>query len=182
MKLVVGLGNPGREYAKTRHNIGCMVVGQLAKEEGIGVSKKGFSSLWAKGKVGDVEVFFLLPQTFMNRSGEAVKEAKDYYRIEEPSLIAVHDDLDLPLGRIKLDFDAGAAGHRGVGSLIESLETKRFYRLRIGIGRPVKKEDVEPYVLSSFDEGEREKVEETVAEAVRILKGWICHYSSSRKE
>ena len=170
---MVGLGNPGREYAKTRHNIGCMVVGQLAKEEGIGVSKKGFSSLWAKGKVGGQEVLFLLPQTFMNRSGEAVREIKDYYRIEDRDLVVVHDDLDLPFGRIKLDFEAGAAGHRGVSSLIEVLGTKGFYRVRIGIGRPMKKEEVEAYVLSPFEEGEEAAVGETVQDAVKILREWI---------
>lgn len=173
MKLVVGLGNPGREYAKTRHNIGFMVVDHLAREEEVKVSKKGFSSLWAKGKIGDEEVLFLLPQAFMNRSGEAVREIKDYYRIEDRDLVVVHDDLDLPLGRIKLDFEAGAAGHRGVGSIIEVLGTKGFYRVRIGIGRPARKEEVEAYVLSPFEEGEEEAVCETVKDAVKILREWI---------
>jgi PTH1 family peptidyl-tRNA hydrolase len=150
-----------------------VAVGRFAEEEGIEISKKGFSSLWSKGKIGGREVLFLLPQTFMNRSGEAVREIKDYYRIGDRELTVVHDDLDLPLGRVKLDFDAGAAGHRGVGSMIETLGTKGFYRIRIGIGRPMKKEEVEGYVLSPFGEGEKEIVQEAIKSATQLLKKWI---------
>lgn len=173
MKMVIGLGNPGRQYEATRHNIGFMVVGRLADEQGIRVSKKVFSSLWSKGMVAGREVMFLLPQEFMNRSGGAVQEAASYYRVSSEELLVVHDDLDLPLGRVKVDFDSGGAGHRGVGSIIEALGTKKFHRVRIGIGRPVRKEEVEGFVLSPFDPGDREVVEGMIDEAVAATKRWI---------
>ena len=115
----------------------------------------------------------LLPQAFMNRSGEAVREAASYYRVPPEELLVVHDDLDLPLGRVKVDFDSGGAGHRGVGSIIETLGTKGFHRIRIGIGRPVRKEEVESFVLSPFDPGDREGIEGMVNEAVSATKRWI---------
>lgn len=153
--------------------MGFLVVQRVAAEAGIKISKNGFSSFWNKGEVEGQPVLFLLPQTFMNRSGEAVKEAKEYYRLEEGDLMVVHDDLDLPLGKVKLDFDAGAAGHRGVASVAEELGSKKFHRIRIGIGRPARKEEVEGFVLSPFQEDELEVMEKMVEEAAGILKKWI---------
>lgn len=168
------MGNPGAKYQKTRHNIGFVVVSRLAEEEGFEISRKGFSSLWAKGPVGGEEVVFLLPQTFMNRSGEAVREARDFYRVEEESLMVVHDDIDLPLGRVKGDRDAGAAGHRGVDSIIEVLGTKKFHRVRLGVGRPANKEEVESFVLSPFEKVEETTVRTMVIEATEVLKQWLA--------
>lgn len=115
-----------------------------------------------------------LPQSFMNLSGPAVREIKDYHRVSDRNLMVVHDDLDLPLGRIKTAFDSGAAGHRGVDSIIGQLGTRQFHRTRIGIGRPISQEEVEDFVLSPFEKKDQELVEESVAEAVKILKKWIC--------
>jgi PTH1 family peptidyl-tRNA hydrolase len=173
MKLVVGLGNPGEKYEETRHNVGCKAVERLAERHGVRISKKGFSSLWGKGSVGGEDVLFLLPQTYMNLSGGAVREVLDYYRLAAGRLAVAHDDLDLPLGRVKWDFDAGAAGHRGVASMIDHLGTKAFYRARMGIGRPERKEDVENFVLSPFAKGEREAAEAMTEEAVGLLEKWI---------
>lgn len=150
-----------------------MVVRRLAGENEIRISKKGFSSLWAKGEVAGREAVLLLPQTFMNRSGESVREAAAFYRTPPEDLLVVHDDLDLPLGRVKTDFNAGGAGHRGVGSIIELLGTKSFHRIRIGIGRPERKEEVEGHVLSPFDKSERGAVEAVVSEAVREINEWV---------
>lgn len=174
MKLIVGLGNPGREYGETRHNIGFRVVGCLAEKSGIGIVKKGFSSLWGKGRVEGADVILMLPQTFMNRSGETVRQVKDFYRIPEQGLMVVHDDLDLPLGRIRQDYNAGAAGHRGVLSIVEALGTKSFHRLRMGIGRPERKEEVEDFVLSPFEKGERDAVHAMINNATDLLLKWIC--------
>lgn len=173
MKLVVGLGNPGAKYEGTRHNIGFEVVQALTGAAGIRFTKKAFSSLSVKENYKGREVLFLLPQTYMNRSGEAVREAIAFYRISPKDLVVVHDDLDLALGRVKVDFNAGAAGHRGVGSITEMIGTKEFNRIRIGIGKPARKEEVEGYVLAPFgrDEGEVKRV--MLNEAVRELDSWI---------
>ena len=172
--LIVGLGNPGSDYEKTRHSVGFEVVGRLASAAGLLLKTKSFSSLYGKGQVEGHEVLLLLPQTFMNLSGQAVREAKDYYKVEAKDLLAVHDDLDLPLGRVKLDFNAGAAGHRGVESVVDHLGTKAFYRIRMGIGRPQKgREDVESFVLSRFTQEEGETAEQMIEASLKILRDWI---------
>lgn len=115
----------------------------------------------------------LLPQTYMNLSGKAVREASDFYKLSPVQVAVVHDDLDLALGRVKWDFEAGAGGHRGVSSTIDHLGTKAFYRVRMGIGRPATKEQVEGYVLTPFAKDEREAVEAMTEEAVGLLEKWI---------
>lgn len=167
------MGNPGERYQETRHNVGFDVVKRLAESHNIRVSKKGFSSLWTKGIVNGKETLFLLPQTFMNLSGGAVREALDYFRLQPRDLAVAHDEIDLPLGRVKWDFDAGTAGNRGVTSVVDHLGTKAFYRVRLGIGRPETKEQVEGYVLSPFGKNEREAVEAMTEEAVGLLEKWI---------
>lgn len=150
-----------------------MVVADLAEGAGVSVTKKGFSSLWAKGEMAGEAVIFLMPQTFMNRSGEAVRQVMDYYAVPEDELVVVHDDLDLSFGRIKVDYEAGAGGHRGVADIIEKLGHKKFHRVRMGIGRPEKKEEVESFVLSSFRKEEKDLVEKMKQEAVEAVKKWI---------
>lgn len=167
------MGNPGKRYAETRHNIGFRVVEDFASAEGIEITKEGFSSFWSKGKVAGTDVLFLLPQTYMNLSGEAVREAAAYFRVEPLQMIALHDDLDLFLGRVKLDFDAGSAGHRGIASMIDLLGTKAFWRIRMGIGRPAIKEQVESFVLSPFSSEEAAMAETMVIEAKMVLNQWI---------
>lgn len=115
----------------------------------------------------------LLPQTYMNLSGKAVREALDFYKLSPQQVVVTHDDLDLVLGRVKWDFEAGAGGHRGVSSIIDHLGTKAFYRVRLGIGRPDRKEEVEGYVLSAFAKSEKEAVEAMTEEAVGLLEKWI---------
>ncbi len=110
----------------------------------------------------------------MNRSGEAVRQALDYYSMSEEDLLVVHDDLDLNFGRIKVDYEAGAGGHRGVADIIEKLGHKKFHRVRIGIGRPEQKEDVEAFVLSPFRKEEKDAFEKMKQEAVEAVKKWIC--------
>lgn len=176
MLIVVGLGNPGRQYLKTRHNVGFMVVERLVEAAGIDLSKgakKGFSSFWTKGNIEGRDVILQLPQTFMNLSGRAVREIMDYFHVQPLNVMVVHDDLDLPLGRVKQVFDSGSAGHRGVGSMIESLGTKAFHRIRVGIGKPAVKEEVERYVLSPFEKAEYEVLEKVIGEGVDLLRTWI---------
>lgn len=173
MKLVVGLGNPGREYEKTRHNIGAELVWRFARDHSARPKAKKFSSLAGEGEIEGDTVVFLLPQTYMNRSGEAVAEAVSHYRLPSDRMIVVHDDIDLPLGRLKLDFDAGAAGHKGVASIIERIGSQRFSRIRLGIGRPSGKEEVEAYVLAPFSPAEKDAAENMKEEAKKVLENWL---------
>lgn len=170
--LLVGLGNPGSEYEKTRHNVGFRVLEFFAGEHGSAVSKKGFSSFWTKLSVGS-DVFVQLSQTYMNLSGEAVRALADYYRIAPKNIMLVHDELDLPLGKLKKAFGSGAAGHRGVSSVAEHLGTKDFWRLRLGIGRPERKEQVSDFVLHPFQKDEEVFVEKMIKEAVSLLNEFI---------
>lgn len=149
-RVVIGLGNPGRDYEDTRHNAGFMVVEELARRNGIGLSKSNHRSIWGKGTVDDLPVIAALPQTFMNLSGEAVYSLLKYFRLDPSALVVVHDELDLELGRIKVANRGGAAGHKGVGSIIRLLGTDEFARLRFGVGRPRHGEPIEKYVLSGF--------------------------------
>ncbi|MBI4374298.1 MAG: aminoacyl-tRNA hydrolase, partial [Deltaproteobacteria bacterium] len=163
----------GKKYEKTRHNIGAETLSEFANESGVGLEEKKFSSLFGKGKAEGTDLLLLLPQTFMNRSGEAVKAVLDYYRVPAEEVLVIHDDIDLDLGRLKLDFDAGAAGHRGVLSVIEMTGTQVFHRLRMGIGRPLMRDEVENYVLSPFSTEEEEKVQAMRKMSVKMIKQWI---------
>lgn len=179
MKLLVGLGNPGKKYERTRHNIGAQALYEFASGSGIGLERKNFSSLFGKGKVEGADLLLLFPQTFMNRSGEAVKAVLDYYRVPSEEMLVIHDDIDLDLGRLKLDFDAGSAGHRGVLSVIEMTGTQLFYRLRMGVGRPAQRDEVENYVLSPFLAEEEERVQEMKKMSIEMIKQWIRNQGGS---
>ncbi|MFQ5585721.1 MAG: aminoacyl-tRNA hydrolase [Thermodesulfobacteriota bacterium] len=171
MRLIVGLGNPGDRYASTRHNIGFMVVDRIALTYDIPVDRKGFQSLHGKGILGASRLILMKPQTFMNRSGEAVREVAAYFRISPCDILVIYDDVDLPFGRLRIRAGGGSGGHRGMRSIISTLGTDQFPRVRIGIGRP-EGDDVSGYVLSTFTGDEREvldKVVGRVADAVEII-------------
>ncbi len=147
VSAIVGLGNPGRQYESTRHNVGFMVVDLLVRKKGILLQERKFRAAWGWGEVEGNKVLLLKPLTFMNLSGEAVGEVLRYFNIPVDALLVVHDDLDLPLGRAKLVRGGGAGGHRGILSIIEHLGSQGFARLKLGIGRPVHGEPVESFVL-----------------------------------
>lgn len=168
--LVLGLGNPGPEYAGSRHNLGFAVTSRLADRCGLGLTKSGHHSRWGQGKVLGTPVVLAQPLTFMNRSGQAARSLADYFKVPVHRLLAVHDDLDLPLGRLKVSLGGGAGGHQGVASLIRHLGGEDFGRLRVGIGRPRYEEPVEQYVLSGFYADQREIVKETVQAATDCLE------------
>ncbi len=136
MKMIAGLGNPGQEYASTRHNIGFMVIDRLARELGVTVEKKKFKALFGQGQIGSEKVLLVKPQTYMNLSGEAVSALLRWHKLGPADLIVVFDDMDLPPGKLRIRQSGGAGGHRGMDSIIMSLGTEGFARLRIGVGKP----------------------------------------------
>lgn len=169
MHLVVGLGNPGETYRVTRHNLGFLVVDYLGKDYGIEVTKKRAESLWGQGSVAGHRVILVKPQTFMNRSGEAVVALMEYFHLPPEHLVVIHDDLDLEFGRMRLLPGGGAGGHRGVHSIHEALGSTQYARLKIGIGRPRHGESPERYVLSPWYEEQWADVPQMVTGAAAAV-------------
>ena len=170
MWLIVGLGNPGRIYKFTRHNIGFRVIDALSKEFSIPLDNKRMMSRWGKGTWEAKKVLLAKPQTFMNLSGEAVVRLRNFYRIDADKVIIIHDDLDLSFGQIKIRNKGGDAGNKGVKSIIESLGKSEFIRVRLGISRPEKKGKGRDYVLADFDEREKEKLNVLLDQAKEAVK------------
>ena len=175
MKLIVGLGNPGQGYAKTRHNIGFMLVKKLAKDYRISLKRHfGISALAGKGKIGRYDVILAMPLTFMNLSGNAVADLVKKYRVDLDSLLIVYDDLDLDFGRIKIRHQGSCGGHNGVMSIIDKLKTEEFCRLRLGSGRPAKKgADLSEFVLSEFTKKEEPSLKVIIEAAGECCKSWV---------
>jgi PTH1 family peptidyl-tRNA hydrolase len=169
--LVVGLGNPGREYGDTRHNVGFMVVEELARRHDAGFRSK-FSGLVADVRIQGHRVALLEPQTFMNDSGKSVAAAARFYKVPFPSLLVVHDEVDLAVGRLQIRLGGGLAGHNGLRSVVRQLGSPDFLRLRIGVGRPDRGDPrpVADFVLSPFEpEVDVEGIVGRAADAVEVL-------------
>lgn len=173
MKLIIGLGNPGTQYEKTRHNLGWRVVERLAREIGASDWKMEmrFNAFVAESFFNNEKIIFAKPQTFMNNSGVAVKSIADYYKISSEKILVIHDEIDLPLGEIKTQKERGAAGHNGVQSIIDYLKTKNFIRIRMGI-KPVKEKtlETEKFVLQNFSPDEEKIIKKEMKRAVQIIK------------
>lgn len=150
MHLIAGLGNPGIRYKNTRHNIGFDVVSSFARKVGVRLTGRRFNSRNCLARVDGKEIILIRPMTLMNLSGISVRECADSYGIEPENILVIHDDLDLPIGRIKVISRGGAGGHRGVKSISDNLGNSNFPRIKVGIGRPMRRETVEDYVLSPF--------------------------------
>lgn len=172
--LLVGLGNPGPEYALTRHNVGFWALDRVSQANRIPVRTSRHHSLMGSGSIGGWRVVLAKPQTYMNLSGKAVEALLRAEGLGPESLIVLHDDMDIFLGRVKLSTTGGDAGHNGIGSIIETLGTQEFRRLRIGLGRPPKDVDGADWVLTPFLESEREAVEEAVALAAERAVAIVC--------
>lgn len=182
MKLIVGLGNPGKEYVGTRHNVGWAVVEKIGKEAGAEFKPdKKTNSEVAKTKLNGNIIVLAKPQTFVNKSGEAVKKLIISYKLKAISLVVVHDDLDIEFGNFKLSFGKNSGGHRGVESVIKALKTKNFWRLKIGTAnkklaaaRAVnddakRKQTVADFVLSKFTPAEQTELKKVIKQAIRRL-------------
>ena len=152
MKMIVGLGNPGSRYQHNRHNVGFQIVDELAAAHDLSFDKRQFKAKIASGWIREQRVLLVKPQTFMNASGEAVQPLVAYYKIELEDLIVVYDDLDLPVGKLRLRPFGGAGGHNGMKSIIQRLGSNQFPRLRVGIGRPPGRMDPADYVLQDFSD------------------------------
>lgn len=176
MKLICGLGNPGREYERHRHNIGFMVVDALLGRARAELNQEKFQARVGQGTLGGERILFVEPQTYMNLSGRSVAEAARFYKVAVEDVLVIHDELDLPFGRLQLKAGGGAGGHNGLKSIVSSLGADAFIRLRFGIGKPEgpnAKERVAGYVLSNFDDGERRQLEELIGRSTDIAEAWV---------
>ena len=167
--LIVGLGNPGREYRNNRHNIGFTMIDILAKENNISFSIMQFNSLLTNMRIGEKNIILAKPQTYMNRSNKAVVAIIKFFKLELNQLIICNDDLDLPLGTIRIKGSGGSGGQRGINSIIEGLGTKEFPRLRMGIGRPSGHLAAADYVLQDFQKFELDQVDNMLERSVEAV-------------
>lgn len=173
MKLIVGLGNPGREYELTRHNIGFMVVDELSKRWNIPLNQQKFKGVYGSGIVNGEKVILLKPLTYMNLSGESIRPLMDYYKIGIEDFMVMYDDLDIPVGKLRLRMKGSAGGHNGVKSTIAHLGTQDFNRIRIGIDRPKHGMKVVDYVLARFGAEEMPHVQESIQKSADACEKWI---------
>ncbi len=173
MKLVVGLGNPGRKYAQTRHNVGFRVLAELARRLGAGPPRNKFHGEYCEVQVAQERVLLLCPQTYMNKSGASVLAARDFYKIENDRLLVVCDDLNLPLGRLRARPGGSAGGQKGLDDVIRRLGTQEVPRLRLGIGPTPGGWDASDYVLSKFLPEELSTVDDTLARAADATLTWL---------
>lgn len=178
MILVVGLGNPGKKYEKTRHNIGFRAADEIAanfqfSSAGSGIQSKLNAKIF-KGEIAGKKIILAKPQTFMNLSGKAVKDLMRFYKIMRPGLVVVHDDIDLPLRKIRISMGRGSAGHKGVESVIKELGTKNFVRFRIGI-QPIsgKPKNAEDFVLKNFTKDEEKIVQEVIEKTREAIEFYL---------
>jgi PTH1 family peptidyl-tRNA hydrolase len=175
MYLIVGLGNPGNRFRATRHNIGFMVLEKLATKLEVDLRQKSFNALWGKDKIASKNVILAMPQTYMNLSGNAVRQLHAFFKTEISNLIVIHDDLDLSFGSVRLKTGGGNAGHKGLASIEENLGSSEFMRIRLGIGKPADKYRIESYVLEPFKSDELPLLPEIIETAA----GAVCEIISS---
>ena len=159
-QLWVGLGNPGRAYERHRHNVGFMLIDDIARDNHFPPFKKKFSAELAEGRIGGQKIILLKPQTFMNESGRAVAAAAKFYKIAPEHILVMHDELDIPFGKTKIKQGGGTGGHNGLKSIDRSLGDKNYWRLRLGIDHPGDKNHVSEYVLSNFSKEEQAKLDD----------------------
>jgi len=172
MKLVVGLGNPGRTYAQTRHNLGFRVVEALARRCGLRDWRRRFHSLAVEGILGGQDVMLMKPETYVNESGRAVRAAVDWCRLDPQDVLVVCDDFNLPLGRLRVRGRGSSGGHKGLESVLQALGSQEVSRLRVGIGAEGAPRDRD-FVLSRFAPEERDMVEEAIERAARAVEVWV---------
>ena len=169
-KLVVGLRNPGSRYEGTRHNIGAEVVAAVSPDLKFKRARLGIRADVATLRYGDARAVLAMPRTFMNECGQSVAPLVRYERVDGGRLLIVHDDIDLPFAKLKVQFGGGAGGHNGIRSIVNSLGTNEFWRLKIGVGRPPDRVDPADYVLDRFAKVERAPIDEAVVRSLRVVE------------
>ena len=170
MYLIVGLGNPEEDYAKTRHNMGFDVINKLSENLNIKVNKNKFNSLYGIGMVGSEKVILLKPQTYMNLSGEAVRDFKNFYKVSPENIIIVYDDLDIEPGIIKIRKKGGPGTHNGMKSVVHKIQTEEFPRIRVGIGNPQYKNDLLNFILTKISDEDYKVLEEAIKNAAKSIE------------
>jgi peptidyl-tRNA hydrolase, PTH1 family len=171
--LIVGLGNPGREYKDTRHNIGFLTIDAMACVLGVKLTKVQNKAIIGIGKINGSRVVLAKPQTYMNLSGQAVVGLMNFYKVPKENLIVIHDDIDLPFGTIRIRPKGGSAGQRGLGSTIDKLGSQDFARMRLGVGRPPGQMDPKDYVLQRFSKDEAEFLRVFLEKGCEAVKEFV---------
>ncbi|KXZ40603.1 peptidyl-tRNA hydrolase, PTH1 family [Alkalithermobacter thermoalcaliphilus JW-YL-7 = DSM 7308] len=170
MFVVVGLGNPGKEYEDTRHNVGFKVIDILAENNNIDIKKIKHKAMIGEGKIGDKKVLLVKPLTYMNLSGESVLDIYKYYKIDKDKIIIIYDDIDLDVGKIRIRKKGGPGTHNGMRSIIKCLNFEDFPRIRIGVGKPLKGQDLAYFVLSKFYKDEIPSLNEALNKSALAIE------------
>lgn len=173
MYIIAGLGNPTREYEKTRHNVGFEVIDVLADMLGTTVEEKKFKGCYGRGIIGGEKVLLLKPQTFMNLSGESIRAASDFYKVDPEHIIIIYDVISLDVGQLRIRKKGSAGGHNGIKNIIAHLGTQEFPRIKVGVGDKPKKMDLADYVLSRFSKEDRAAMEDAFKEAAKAVEVMI---------
>lgn len=162
MYLIVGLGNPGNEYRETRHNVGFDALDLIGKRNFIEINKAKFNSVYGEGNISGKKVFLVKPTTYMNLSGQSIKEFADYYKIENENIVVLADDIDIPFSSIRIRRSGSAGSHNGLKSVVKSLGTKKFPRIKIGIGQKTPKQTLVSFVMGKFSKDERIDIDSAI--------------------
>jgi PTH1 family peptidyl-tRNA hydrolase len=179
MKLIVGLGNPGKKYQQTRHNVGYEVLAELGRRHGDGKPRSKFHAEMMDAVIGGERVVLLSPVTYMNRSGNSVQPARDFFKIHNSDLLIICDDFNLPLAKLRFRTKGSSGGQKGLESILQRLGTQEVPRLRIGIGQPPENWDVSDFVLSRFSETDRTEMSQAVLRAADAVAEWVTDGAES---
>ncbi|CCI85137.1 peptidyl-tRNA hydrolase [Lactobacillus pasteurii DSM 23907 = CRBIP 24.76] len=173
MKIIAGLGNPGAKYDRTKHNTGFMALETYLKKNSLTLDKNKFEGLWTKFRVNGEDVVLLEPQTFMNESGRSISQVANFFKVDPEDILVIHDDMDMPIGKIRIRANGKSGGHNGIKSIIRDLGTEKFNRLKIGIRHP-EKVSVVSWVLTPFNKEQQELMDQAFEASVNIIDDFIA--------
>ena len=173
MKIMAGLGNPGQKYDKTKHNTGFMTMDHYLDEKGLSLDKDKFEGLWTKQKINGEDVILLEPQTYMNESGRSVSQVANFFKVDPEDILIIQDDMDMPIGKIRIRANGKSGGHNGIKSIIRDLGTEKFNRLKIGIRHP-KNATVVSWVLTPFNDEQQKLMDDAFDTSVKIIDDFIA--------
>ena len=173
MKIIAGLGNPGQKYDKTKHNTGLMTMDHYLDEKGLSLDKDKFEGHWTKQKINGEDVILLEPQTYMNESGRSVSQVANFFKVDPEDILIIQDDMDMPIGKIRIRANGKSGGHNGIKSIIRDLGTEKFNRLKIGIRHP-KNATVVSWVLTPFNDEQQKLMDDAFDTSVKIIDDFIA--------